>query len=87
MPTSESLSGSAVAGERPDFRRFPIDLSEMSGCVWPNGCMLGLRFAKSQPKRIGRIRVFVKNVKTMISSDLVAHFGVKFGVSVALRAL
>ena len=43
-----------------------------------------MRFAKSQPKRIGRMRVFVENVKIMIPSDLVTYFGLKFGVSVAL---
>ena len=42
-----------------------------------------MRFATSQPKRIGRMRVFV-GVKIMISSDLVTYFKLKFGVSVAL---
>ena len=58
----------------------------MSDCVWQIGCTYGLRFAKSQPKRIGRIQVFVKNMKIMILS----HFGGVFGGvcegSAALRA-
>ena len=56
----------------------------MSDCVWQIGCTYGLRFAKSQPKRIGRMRVFVENVKIMISTDLVTYFGQNFGVPVAL---
>ena len=59
------------------FWKIPNRFSGVQGCVWHVACIQGLRFAKSRPKQIDAIGVFAKNVKIMIPSCLVIHFGVR----------